>query len=512
VSSEGKPQIAPGANRSLIASIIAFIVFLLANFASTFSEVPMMVAFLVAPSLSFIAGIIAVYYAIRSLQYIHRFKAASDGEQQNVTGKKRSITAMVIGILILVISLLAIIIFSMLAYDKRAAPNEAVGTTELRFYGDAQHREIAVQTILLPDSTLVTSGYTSSYDSPKEGGGLLLSTNLAGEEIWSKKLRGTNGRVAMLNDSTIISCRIIPYPRESTGETDTLVIHQLNFAGEVLDTLIIRLGAGASVVSVQPTVIGGVVVTGVSDRGKDDYKGRSYLFRTDGSFAKQSLRTFPKNMTGNPYALAADDKGNVLIAGFTDEVTNDSTSITENQSWALTKISSDGDLIWNKPNLTEPNIMPVDLKVTSAGKIYMLGLAKDDTDINYGLLINLDAEGEVVWSKRVSSEEAGYFWTTSMLERPGGWIVTGWISKRESFMNLDTRLTDSWMTHYISLLNTDGEIEHEFHGVRDRFEPWGIIALSDNSWLLTGMGSRGEKRDQEAERDDIGLMLYSYKP
>ena len=70
------------------------------------------------------------------------------------------------------------------------------------------------------------------------------------------------------------------------------------------------------------------------------------------------------------------------------------------------------------------------------------------------------------------------------------------------------------MTYFISIVNIDGEIEHEFHGNRVRFEPWGILVLSDNSWLLTGIGSQVEKRDQEAGRDDdnIGIMQYSYKP
>ena len=492
-----KSNTAPGANRSLIASIVAFLVFLLANFASTISEVPIVVAFLIAPSLSFIAGIVAVYYAIRSLQYIHRFRSASDNQEHMVSGKKRSITGMVLGFIVLIISILAIIVFTIMAYEKRAAPNEVVGTTNLRFYGDAQHREIAVQSILLPDSTIVTSGYSSIYNSPKEGGGVLLKTNLAGKEIWSTKLRGTKGRIALLNDSTIISCRIVPYPPASTGTIDTLVIHRLNLAGNVLDTLIIRLGEGASVSVVEPIATGGAVVSGVSDRGKDEYKGRSYLFRTDGIFGKQSLRVYPKSMTGSPTGLAVDSEGSVIIVGFTDEKVTDSLGVTsEKRSLALTKISMAGDLIWNKPDLTEPDILPSELKIADDGGMYILGQAAVNDELTHGLLLKLDSEGEVIWSHRVTSEEFGYVWATSMTDRPSGWIVTGSISKRESFMKPSTRITDSWMTYFISIVNIDGEIEHEFHGNRVRFEPWGILALSDNSWLLTGMGSQVGKRDQ----------------
>ena len=515
MSTKHSQKTAPGANLSLIASIIAiFLVFVLANIASTLPKVPLVMAFLIAPSLAIIAGVSAVFYAFRSLRHFSRFRNSTDCTQERLAGKKRAITALVLGSLALMVSLLVIIAFSMWAFVKKATPNYTVGTVNLSYFGDANHREIAVQTILLPDSTRLTSGFSRPYNSPASGSGMLLKTDLTGAELWSKPVRGTLGKVAMLNDSTVINCRIVPYPRNSESDRDSLLIYRMDLDGNMLDTLIIRLGKGATVGALQPLASGGAVVAGVLDRGKDDYKGRSYLFRTDGQFAKQSLRTFPKILTGSPSGLAVDNDGSILIAGSTDEKVTGSAGTTEIRSWALTKISNEGDLIWNKPNLTEPDIVPRQLIITDADEMYMLGFASNDNTFRYGLLLKLDSQGDIIWSRRVTGEEAGYVEITSMLPRPGGWIVAGLISKRETVMSMTTQRRDSWLTYYISLLNQIGEIEHEFHGGRVRFEPWGIITLSPNSWLLTGMGNRAEKRDQDGEQSDtdIGFMQYNYSP
>ncbi len=506
---------APGANQSLIASMVAFLGFMLAHFTSTWSAVPMIVAFLIAPSIAFIAGVIAVYYAIKSLQFIHHNRAVTADGVSTVAGKKRSITAMVIGALALIISLFVIIVFSMLAYDKRAVPNEPIGESEISFFGNDQNREFAVQSILIPDAHLLTSGYKNPYDSTETSSSVIMKSDLDGNEIWTKQFRGTKARLALLNDSTVITCRITPYPKNEHVDRDSLIVFALNFNGDILDTVIIKLGTGASVASVQPLSAGGAVVIGVSDKGEGEYKGRSYLFRTDGQFGKQSLRTFPKNLTGYPSGLAVDSGGNVIFAGFTDEKVTDSLGVTsENRSWALTKISKDGDLIWNKPNQTEPDILPSELKITADGDMYLLGQAAVNDELTHGKLLKLDAEGEIIWSRRVTSEAFGDVWATSMAERPDGWIVTGWLSKRESYMKPTTRLTDSWMTYFISLVDLDGVIEHEFHGGRVRFEPWGITSTSDNTWILTGWGSHGETRDHDEVRqdDNIALMRYSYNP
>jgi hypothetical protein len=130
---------------------------------------------------------------------------------------------------------------------------------------------------------------------------------------------------------------------------------------------------------------------------------------------------------------------------------------------------------------------------------------------NHGNLMKLDPEGELIWTKIVTGEDQNL--VTALAKRPGGWIVTGSTRKFLLRTTISQRRDYWWNTYYVCLLDSSGEIVHEFNGGHVQFSAWGITAISENSWVFTGTGIEGKVEAVQRVRfpdHDIGILHYKY--
>jgi len=130
------------------------------------------------------------------------------------------------------------------------------------------------------------------------------------------------------------------------------------------------------------------------------------------------------------------------------------------------------------------------------------------------LLMKLNPNRGLIWSKRVTSED-GAFYPRGLAPRPEGWTLIGNTFKMQLLRSWTKYGSHTWDTYYISLTTSEGEIEHEFDGDQTRFIVTDIIETTVDSWAITGYGKDGTEKDfpmGEKPVFDIGILHYKYSP
>ncbi len=162
---------------------------------------------------------------------------------------------------------------------------------------------------------------------------------------------------------------------------------------------------------------GNVVVTGASqgDAAVDHYTAR-YSVAT-GALIWEQRRTGPTNGQAVAQAVAADQKGNVVIAGWDHEPSGTRSGYT------MKYAAADGGVVWEKHS----PVQAVDVAVDGYGDVLLTGTYRNEGGLNDFCAIKYaGANGAVQWERRYHDRpESSYEAAASALDANGDVIVTG---------------------------------------------------------------------------------------
>jgi len=513
---------APEANHSMWAGIAAlltiFLPFVGALLLLKKLSIPPYVVMIIIPAIALILGGTAIYFAIKAFLVIRVNRSNYNFDSSDyLVGIGSYVFGAISGTIGVLLSFFIISTFVMTikspVHGINADRNPIVGDAKIYFFEYDNYDVIIERSILLSDSCLVTTGMLSSNDSARTRSGILLKTDLNGNKLWSKRTPGGLSRIALLNDSMFINCRLEYSQATDYGTSNKLVIDQYNEDGDLLDTNIFEVGNSASIATnaTRSILPNGVAIAGIFDQSEDGKSGESYLFRANERLMNQTFTKFRLDVTGEPIALRSNSMGDIYLVG--QKVNSiDVKRAIRNRTLILSKISTNGETMWSKtfPPIQAPFI--VDMVVSDSGEIYILTNVEHDV-YNHGNLMKLDADGELIWTKIVTGDDQNL--VTAFAKRPGEWILTGSTRKYVLRTTISQRRDFWWNTYYVCLLDSSGEIEYEFNGGRTQFSAWGITEISENSWVFTGTGKDGKLEAlQKVERPnyEVGILHYKYKP
>lgn len=112
--------------------------------------------------------------------------------------------------------------------------------------------------------------------------------------------------------------------------------------------------------------------------------------------------------------------GEILVVGLTN-------SYSENNSYDifLSKLNDSGEVLWSRVYGTPMYDVPLALKASESGEIFIWGHQEGDQTLGYdACLIKLNAEGEILWNNRYSLAENELAWDMDFLPN-GDLIISG---------------------------------------------------------------------------------------
>lgn len=486
---------APYANTSLTTGILAFALSLFPMFGGSLVAISFMIVFFISPILAFSLGVLAVIFAFLAKKKLDQVWNKTDQTLEKFGGRWKIVIGMILGFISILVGGFIAAVFLYFTQEMKATPTEPVGESQMYFYGEEEYNEVAIYTILLPDSTLLTRGHRYIRHLTGSKSQVLLKTDLEGKEIWTKLYDGRGGKIVLAADQTILFAYIKDDRVSKSGKK--VEILKMTLDGDSLDSREYHFDYEPGV-QFFSAVDQGICLLGVR-LAPDSAETKELALRAINS-AGDSLwsKTYSKELVGNLQDIAVVDDGYILTGWTEKEAVND-------YDYYYLHIDKQGNVI-NDNRDEEPLYLGViQTHVNNDGTIMVLGNQKSETESLNGLLMKMKPNGEIIWSKPVSRD--GYHYITGFIPWKGGWLATGWTPRQTSMMTLKTQKVESWDTWYIGIIDSEGEIIHGFNGEKESFAAWGVTAISADRCVLTGFGGDKASLGKYAA-DDIGLLFY----
>ncbi|MGB9854462.1 MAG: hypothetical protein ACPLRY_06640 [Candidatus Bathyarchaeales archaeon] len=222
--------------------------------------------------------------------------------------------------------------------------------------------------------------------------------------------------------------------------------------------------------SVVKTGDGGYAVAGYSEVGWTPVGGGIgyvVLIKTDAEGNVRWRREFPSSnvpyLCGSVFLAEADDGGYMIL------------SISTDQDFWLIKTDGEGNKIWEKYYGKNSSDIPIAIIKTSDGRYLLAGWTFSHETGWAGLLIKVDAEGNVQWNKTFGGNGEDHI--ESVVEsRNGGYVIA-------------MRTEASPAGAIIFKTDTDGNIEWTVEyrgGNQPALRALNIIETADDTYVFTG--------------------------
>ncbi len=215
---------------------------------------------------------------------------------------------------------------------------------------------------------------------------------------------------------------------------------------------------------VEPTGEGGYHVLGETDSygaGDRDF----FLLEITGDGTEAWRRTYGRAGREWPYGMLPLANGDLLIYGFTESPTGG----TRNQ-YAL-RVGPDGEVVWELVGEGPGEELVLDALETAEGGLVLAVAAEED-----GMLVQLDADGNVQWEKRY--QLTGWQYASQVAPTDdGGFLLTGF-----SMNAGPPQQADTWLAR----CSSTGELEWETSFGDPAFDDYAtsLIRLSDGTYLI----------------------------
>jgi Tol biopolymer transport system component len=214
--------------------------------------------------------------------------------------------------------------------------------------------------------------------------------------------------------------------------------------------------------SIAPAGDGGFFVfgeTGSYGAGDRDF----FLLKIASDGAEEWFQTYGREHREWPFGMLPLADGDLLLHGFTESTTG-----RGRDQYAL-RVAPDGEVVWDYVGEGPEDEFVLDAVETAQGDLVLVvGVAED------GKLVNLNADGEVQWSKRYELD--GWQFASQIVPTDdGGYLLAG-------FSMSPSRQADTWLAR----CTADGELEWETSFGDPSYDDYAqsLFRLQDGSYLI----------------------------
>jgi dipeptidyl aminopeptidase/acylaminoacyl peptidase len=214
---------------------------------------------------------------------------------------------------------------------------------------------------------------------------------------------------------------------------------------------------------------GGYYVFGETDSygaGDRDF----FLLKMTEDGSDDWFRTYGRARREWPYGMLRLSNGDLLIYGFTEPGTGG-----DRDQYAL-RVGLDGEVIWEYTVESPGEELVIDALETADRDLVLAVVVEED-----GQLVKLDADGNVLWTKRY--ELAGWQYASQIAETDdGGFLLAGFSMSSSPRRQADTWLARCTPTGELEWETSFGDPAHDDYGTS-------LIRLEDGTYLIGGIGN-----------------------
>jgi len=222
-------------------------------------------------------------------------------------------------------------------------------------------------------------------------------------------------------------------------------------------------------ISVELAEDGGYYIFGETDSygaGDRDF----FLLKLTENGTAEWFRTYGRARREWPYGMLLLSSGDLLIYGFTEPLAGSGC----NQY--VIRVGPDGDVIWEYVSENIGEELVLDALETAGGDLVLAVAVEQD-----GKLVELDADGNVQWTKRY--ELPGWQFASQIAQTEnGGYFLTGF-----SMSNSSPRQADTWLVQ----CNSKGDLVWESSFGDPAFDDYAtsMVRLNDGTYLIGAIGN-----------------------
>ncbi len=485
----------------MILGITSVFVALFPFVGSDFVVISFALIFFLIPISGTILGILGLVFSIKGRKLL----TVLEDEKAIRTTKGQTILGIITSVLAIVISVFLIGVFLYFTYGMKAPKSDPIGDLEIHFFGEPNFSEVAVQSILLPDSSILTTGFSRHIPDSDSSSGTLIITNRDGGLLARKYIPGTKGHLAINDDGVIMNARACPYPVVDEMDAKTLTLYQLNTDADVVNTKTYPLSSKGSATGID-AVSDGFLLFGTYNWADDDSTRQiGYIMKIDASGDSIWTKHYSSEFVGRIWECVPTVDSGYLILGMRDKPKSED-GYTD--SLKISRVDSLGNLVWFGRSFSVSSVSPAKAFANNDGTFIILSQRFSEEDVVEGMLRKISSNGEVIWAKPITF--SGDINVTDFIPwREDNWLVVGWTSRKEAKLTITSEGMNFWDTYVIIETDAEGNVIHEFNGVGTKFSAWGVVKTGATSCVITGFGTANEEGIYKNRgNQDIGLIFY----
>lgn len=297
------------------------------------------------------------------------------------------------------------------------------------------------------------------------------------------------------------------------GEFGDFFIVKTNASGNLLWKKILGGSGDDYAFAVTATADGGCVVAGLTNSSDGDVSGIGkgawdfwvVKLTVTGDIAWQKVLGGGRNEAAFGITNSAD--GGVVVAGYTRSSDGDVTNNHGYRDLWVVKLSSTGDLVWQKaiggPGFEQANA----ITATADGGYIVVGQTAiaDDAEENV-YVVKLNGTGDVVWQKTAGGSGRFERANAVVASADGGCIVAGITTSNDGDVSGYHGNGDAW----VFKLNNSGDlIWQKALGGSERDEASSVLAMAEGGYLLVGTTSSADGDVTNSQGGDAWVVKLS---
>jgi outer membrane protein assembly factor BamB len=214
---------------------------------------------------------------------------------------------------------------------------------------------------------------------------------------------------------------------------------------------------------------GGAYIFGETDShgtGGRDF----FLLKVSEDGSEEWFKTYGGSGREWPYGMLRLSNGDLLIYGFTEPGTGG-----DRDQYAL-RLGPGGEVIWEYTVAGPGEELVIDAIATAEGNLVLAVIVEED-----GQLVELDADGHVLWTKRY--ELAGWQYASQIAQtNDGGFLLAGFSMSSGSRRQADTWLARCTPAGELAWETSFGDAAHDDYATS-------LIRLKNGTYLIGGIGN-----------------------
>ncbi len=477
----------------------ALMVALAPFFASEYTAIPFIILFLFLPVVSGLLSLASLLLAaVKKIKFGNeqaRKKTHSIDHILFKIGFTEAITA-------LVISIFFVISFINFRKTSTSMESSPVGEIQVHFYGSDSSDETGVESIILSDSTILTTGIRKSNAFNEPYKLLLTKSDISGNLIWQKEYSGRNGHLCRSDNNVMFASLTESNEKNSASN---LTIRILDNNGGILKLSEFPVDKDAQILDCIQSCEGAFYLAGTVQPDHSNRSVYSFLYRLNDAGDSLWSRKLDAGKTGELMCVGSVLTGGVVSVGLKNQTDRYANSFT------LTKINQDG-AVSDSLNIFLTNLTNVsDIEMIETGGFVITGNKISDEKTPCGFIMEIQPNGKTVWKTEFTSEIDHFLTNLEQIDE-FGWLATGWAPQSKSVINLSGEGVEYWETYFIGVIAGDGSEYFSFHGGKENFIAWDLKSIDFNRWIITGFGGKGDHSENGKLSDyDVGIIDYKLK-